>query len=83
MLPVNHPNRSTLNDLARAAPITVTIPEAVRLSGLSRSEIYRRLADRSIRAVKSGTRTLVVVDSLGAHLANLPPATFRRPKAAA
>jgi hypothetical protein len=83
ILSLNHLNKSLPGELAGAAPITVTIPEAVRLSGLSRSEIYRRLADQSIQAVKSGTRTLIVMDSLRAHLAGLRPATFRLPKAAA
>jgi len=62
-------------------PITAPIPEASRVSGLSRSEIYRRLAAGDLRAVKSGSRTLVVMDSLREHLAGLPPATFRHPKA--
>ncbi len=62
---------------AIAAPIS----EACRISGLSRSEIYRRLATGDIRAVKSGSRTLILVDSLAEHLARLPPATFRAPRA--
>jgi excisionase family DNA binding protein len=63
-------------------PITAPISEASRLSGLSRSEIYRRLAAGDIHAVKSGSRTLILMDSLRAHLASLPAATFRAPKAA-
>ena len=63
-------------------PLAVPIPEAVRLSGISRSELYRRLATGHIRAVKSGARTLVLMDSLRAHLTSLPPATFRAPKVA-
>ena len=63
-------------------PITAPIPEASRISGLSRSEIYRRLAAGDIRAVKSGTRTLILMDSLRTHLASLPQATFRAPKTA-
>ena len=35
------------------------------------------------RAVKSGSRTLVLMASLRAHLDSLPTATFRNPKAAA
>jgi hypothetical protein len=62
-------------------PIAAPILEAGRISGLSRSEIYRRLAAGDIRAVKSGTRTLILMDSLRAHLASLPAATFRTPKA--
>ncbi len=63
-------------------PFAAPIPEACRLSGLSRSEIYRRLASGDIRAVKSGSRTLVLLESLRAHVAGLPLATFRAPKAA-
>jgi len=61
-----------------AAPIS----DACRISGLSRSEIYRRLAAGDIHAVKSGSRTLILMDSLRVHLASLPAATFRAPKAA-
>jgi hypothetical protein len=62
--------------------ITAPIGEASRVSGLSRSEIYRRLAAGDIRAVKSGARTLILMDSLRAHLMSLPSATFRAPKGA-
>ena len=61
-------------------PIATPIPEASHISGLSRSEIYRRLASGDIRAVKSGRRTLILIDSLKAHLAKLPAASFRAPK---
>jgi hypothetical protein len=66
----------------RIDPLAVPIAEAVRLSGLSRSELYRRLATGHVRAVKSGARTLILMDSLRAHLQSLPAATFRAPKAA-
>jgi hypothetical protein len=58
-------------------PVTVTISEGKRISGLSHSEIYRRLARGDIRAVKSGSRTLILMDSLRQHLASLPPAKFK------
>lgn len=61
--------------------VTAPIPDACRVSGLSRSEIYRRLATGEILAVKSGSRTLVLMDSLRAYLASLPIAQFRAPKA--
>jgi Helix-turn-helix domain len=71
--------------LKGGAPFTevlaTPIPDACRISGLSRSEIYRRLATGDIRAVKSGSRTLILMDSLRAYLMSLPPATFRAPKA--
>ena len=63
-------------------PLTVTITEAVRLSGLSRSELYRQLAAGHIRARKSGSRTLILWASLKAHVDALPEASFRAPKAA-
>lgn len=62
-------------------PLAATIPDAVRLSGLSRSEIYRRLAAGDIRAVKNGGRTLILMESVRAYLARLPVATFRAPSA--
>jgi hypothetical protein len=63
-------------------PLTVTIPEAIRLSGLSRSELYRQLSAGRIRARKSGSRTLIVWASLQTHVEALPPAEFRAPKTA-
>jgi excisionase family DNA binding protein len=60
--------------------LAASIGDACRVSGLSRSEIYRRLASGDIRAVKSGSRTLILMDSLRAHLMRLPPATFRTRK---
>jgi hypothetical protein len=64
-------------------PLTVTIPDAVRISGLSRSEIYRRLGAGDIEARKSGSRTLIIWPSLKAYIDGLPPAAFRAaPKAA-
>jgi excisionase family DNA binding protein len=66
-------------ETTRISPLALTIPEAVRVSGLSRSELYRRLADGKVRAVKSGARTLILMESLRAHLASLPPASFRAP----
>jgi hypothetical protein len=60
-------------------PLTLTISDAQRFSGLSRSEIYRRLADCSIQAVKSGSRTLILTASLRAHIEKMPLATFRAP----
>lgn len=58
-------------------PINVSVAEAVRISGLSRSEVYRRLAAKDLEAVKCGKRTLITMDSLRNYLAKLPKATFR------
>jgi hypothetical protein len=75
--------RALRGGIAFIEPIAAAIPDACRVSGMSRSEIYRRLAAGDIRAVKSGSRTLILMDSLRAHLASLPAATFRAPKSAA
>jgi hypothetical protein len=61
-------------------PLMLTISDAVRVSRLSRSEIYRRLAARDLDARKAGARTLITYASLSAMLERLPAAQFRRPK---
>lgn len=58
-------------------PINVSVADAVLISGLSRSEVYRRLAAKDLEAVKSGKRTLITMDSVRSFLAKLPKATFR------
>lgn len=58
-------------------PFTVDIPDAQRFSGLSRSELYRRLAAGDIKALKVGSRTLILVESLRQYLVSRPAATFR------
>jgi excisionase family DNA binding protein len=45
-------------------PISVKIPEAVRLTGISRSRIYELLRSGDIECAKVGNSTLVLVDSL-------------------
>ena len=61
-------------------PWTITIPRATALFGLSRSELYRRLAAGDIAAVKNGTRTLIVFESIRKYIKELPAAQFRVPK---
>ena len=66
-------------DFSQPLPIAATISNVTRQTGISRSEIYRLLARGKLRAVKSGRSTLVLMESVVAHLANLPEATFRPP----
>ncbi|HVM21962.1 MAG TPA: helix-turn-helix domain-containing protein [Sphingomicrobium sp.] len=47
-----------------AEPISVRIPEAVRLTGLSRSRIYELMKSGDIEFVKVGSSTLILVESL-------------------
>lgn len=54
--------------------IAVTIPEAVKISGLGRSTIYNLFNDGKLTARKQGTRTLILVSELREHLESLPTA---------
>lgn len=45
-------------------PISVKVPEAVRLSGLSRSRLYELMRSGEIKFAKVGSSTLVLVESL-------------------
>jgi excisionase family DNA binding protein len=54
------------------APIAVTIPDAVKASGMSRSSIYEALKRGDLSARKSGRRTLISFADLQAYLASLP-----------
>ncbi len=77
-----HPSAFERLRNASLDPLALPIADAVTFSGLSRSEVYRQLATGKLRAVKSGSRTLVLVESIRAYLASLPAATFRAAKAA-
>jgi hypothetical protein len=48
----------------RMEPISVKIPEAVRLSGISRSRIYELMKSGDIEFAKVGSSTLILVESL-------------------
>ncbi len=54
------------------SPIAVTIPDAVRLSGCSRSALYEALKRGDLKARKAGRRTLISFADLQAYLASLP-----------
>lgn len=55
-------------------PILVRLAEAQRISGLSRSDLYRRASRGQIIFVKCGSRVLVDFASLKAAIAELPRA---------
>jgi excisionase family DNA binding protein len=54
-------------------PITISVREAARRAGVSRSRIYELLKSGEIRAIKDGSRTLVIVASIDAWLDRLKP----------
>ena len=47
-----------------AEPISVRIPDAVRMTGLSRSRIYELMRSGDIEFAKVGASTLIIVESL-------------------
>ena len=53
-------------------PIAVTIPDAVKATGMSRTSIYEALKRGDLTARKAGRRTLIAFADLQAFLASLP-----------
>jgi hypothetical protein len=58
-------------------PITVAIPEAMRLTGMSRSGIYEAIGSGNLDGVKDGSRTLITMASIRRRQAALPPAKIK------
>jgi excisionase family DNA binding protein len=54
------------------APIAVTIPDAVKATGMSRTSIYEALKRGDLSARKAGRRTLIAFADLETYLASLP-----------
>lgn len=52
--------------------ITLTIPEAVQVSGMSRSSLYVAMQRGDLVAKKAGKRTLIAVSDLEEYLSALP-----------
>jgi excisionase family DNA binding protein len=55
---------TTRSESGIGEPISVKIPEAVRLTGLSRSRIYELMRSGDIEFAKVGSSTLILVESL-------------------
>jgi hypothetical protein len=68
--------RSLMGGAFAIEPIAVRIDDAVRISGLSRSELYRRAARGEVIFLKCGSSTLVDMRSLRATVASLPRAVI-------
>jgi excisionase family DNA binding protein len=58
--------------------LLLTIPEAMKRSGVGRSFIYERLAEGSIRSVKAGRRRLIDAASLTAWAQSLPTQALKQ-----
>ena len=66
-------NEAKINgDLEIKRPISVSISDAINLSGLSKTTIYEALNSGGIRAHKSGRRTIIPFSSLEDYLMGLP-----------
>lgn len=52
--------------------LSVTIPEAVKATGLSRSALYEALKRGDLTARKAGRRTIIAVADLERYLDSLP-----------
>lgn len=59
-------------------PIAVSIPDAVKATGISRSSLYEAMKRGDLPARKAGRRTLIRVTDLENYLASLP--TFETPE---
>lgn len=52
--------------------LAYSIPSAVQLTELSRSEIYAAMKRGDLKAKKHGRRTVILASDLESYLANLP-----------
>ena len=70
-----------MSDRPALEPISVKVPEAVRLTGLSRSRIYELMKSGDIEFAKVGSSTLILVESLRAfvraHRSSSPDRSIR------
>lgn len=74
-------------------PISVTIAQAMAMTGLGRSTIYLAIGRGELEAVKVNGRTLIIFQSLKQRIASLPrigrdlpmmvPAALRKPSVTA
>lgn len=49
-------------------PLAVSVPEAVRLSGVGRTKLYEAITSGALRSIKVGKRRLVTIEALRAWL---------------
>ncbi len=55
-------------------PMLLSIADAVRLTSISRSELYRLMGSGRLKAVKRGVRTFIPTEDLRRFLDTLPAA---------
>lgn len=57
-------------------PIALTIENATKQSGLSRSRLYLLISEGKLEARKAGKRTLILGESLRQYIESLPAAAI-------
>jgi hypothetical protein len=58
-------------------PLAISIPQTSQITSESRSQVYDRIARGEYQAVKSGSRTLVIYESVKRRIASLPRARIK------
>jgi excisionase family DNA binding protein len=59
-------------------PISIGILDTCMVTGLGERTVRRLLADGKLRAVKSGEKTLVLMESVREYVSSLPAAVYRK-----
>jgi predicted DNA-binding transcriptional regulator AlpA len=59
-----------MSDGCMQSPITVTVNEALRITGLGRTTLYKLIGQEKVKTILIGRRRLVIYDSLEALVAN-------------
>lgn len=57
-----------MTEMPSNEPVTVTVPDAMKYSGLGRTKLYDLISKGEIKSVRIGTRRLIVFASLKARL---------------
>lgn len=68
------PNGRAAEQAQSASPLAVGIPEACKITSLSRSRLYGEIRDGRLKPRKAGRRTLIPLAELQRWLASLPAA---------
>jgi excisionase family DNA binding protein len=56
-----------MNTSTQPNPILVTVPEAIRLTGLGRTKIFELIREAKLKSVTVGRRRLIRFDSIAAR----------------
>lgn len=59
-------------DVKAISPMAMTVKDAVKFSGISRTVLYELIRDGKLRAKKLNQHRLILVDSLREFISNLP-----------